>query len=125
MDVRSRAAIKIALILATASLGISSTTLSNARGFAADAHSSDFAQRSGAAVYAQVCSRCHGPDGKGNTPKGRSVGAADLTSNDWMPDTARDIRIVTRGKEDMPSFKTKLKPAEIEAVVSYIRRFKN
>jgi mono/diheme cytochrome c family protein len=42
-----------------------------------------------------------------------------------MPDTARDIRIVTRGKEDMPSFKAKLKPAEIEAVISYIRRFKN
>lgn len=125
MDVRSRATIKIALILALASLGISSTTLFNARGFAADANSSNYSQRSGAAVYAQMCSRCHGSDGRANTRKGRSVGAADLTSNDWMPDTARDIRIVTRGKEDMPSFKAKLKPAEIEAVVSYIRRFKN
>jgi mono/diheme cytochrome c family protein len=72
-----------------------------------------------------MCSRCHGPDGRANTRKGRSVGAADLTSDDWRPDTARDIRIVTRGKEDMPTFKAKLKPAEIEAVVGYIRRFKN
>lgn len=125
MDVRSRAAIKIALILAIASLGISSTTLPNERAFATADPAVDLAQRSGAAIYAQNCSRCHGPDGKANTPKGRSVGAADLTSNDWMPDTARDIRIVTRGKEDMPSFKAKLKPAEIEAVISYIRRFKN
>jgi mono/diheme cytochrome c family protein len=124
MDVRSRAAIKIALILAIASLGISSTTLSNVGAFATGDPAADF-QRSGATIYAQNCSRCHGPDGKANTPKGRSVGAADLTSNDWMPDTARDIRIVTRGKEDMPSFKAKLKPAEIEAVISYIRRFKN
>jgi mono/diheme cytochrome c family protein len=124
MDVRSRAAIKIALILAIASLGISSTTLSKDGAFATADPAADF-QRSGAAIYAQNCSRCHGPDGKANTPKGRSVGAADLTSNDWMPDTARDIRIVTRGKEDMPSFKAKLKPAEIEAVISYIRRFKN
>lgn len=125
MDARSRAAIKIALILSVASLGISSATLSNNRDLEAGAHASDFSQRSGAAVYAQMCSRCHGPDGRANTPKGRSVGAADLTSNDWLPDTARDIRIVTRGKKDMPSFKSKLKPAEIEAVVRYIRRFKN
>ena len=64
-------------------------------------------------------------DGRATTAKGRSLGATDLTSKDWSPDTARDTRIVTRGKEDMPSFKAKLKPAEIEAVVGYIRRFKN
>jgi mono/diheme cytochrome c family protein len=125
MDARSRAAINIALILSIASLGISSTTLSNNPGFATGAAAPDLAQRSGAAVYSQMCSRCHGSDGTANTRKGRAVGAADLTSDDWLPDTARDIRIVTRGKKEMPSFKTKLKPAEIEAVVNYIRRFKN
>jgi mono/diheme cytochrome c family protein len=125
MDARSRAAIKIALILSVASLGISSTTLSNKPDLATGDHSAELAQRSGAAVYAQMCSRCHGLDGRANTPKGRAVGAADLTSNDWLPDTARDTRIVTRGKKEMPSFKSKLKPAEIEAVVNYIRRFKN
>jgi mono/diheme cytochrome c family protein len=125
MDVLSRAAVKIAVILTSAAALISSTILSSERSFASGVNRGEFAQRSGAAVYAQMCTRCHGSDGRANTPKGRSLGAADLTSNDWLPNTARDIRIVTRGKEDMPSFKAKLKPAEIEAVVSYIRRFKN
>ena len=125
MDVRRPAAIKIALILAVAAVGISSTTLFNEHGFATEARTADLAQRSGAAVYSQMCSRCHGSDGRAKTPKGRSVGAADLTSNDWSPDTARDTRTVTRGKEDMPAFRGKLNPAEIQAVISYIRRFKN
>ena len=124
MDVQLRATMRIALVLSTASLSISSTTLFSNDRLGTKYEFFDFSQRSGAAVYSQMCARCHGTDGRANTPKGRSVGATDLTSNDWSPDAARDTRIVTRGKESMPSFKAKLKPGEIEAVVSYIRRFK-
>ena len=125
MDVRSKAAIKIVLALAVTSLGISTTTLSKDHNYFEPKSESAVGQRSGAAVFSQMCVRCHGSDGRATTAKGRAVGATDLTSNDWIPDTARDTRIVTRGKEDMPSFRSKLKPAEIDAVVSYIRRFKN
>lgn len=125
MDVRSKARVKFALGLTFLSLGISATTFSNEHSRGDSSSPMGDAQRSGAAVFAQMCVRCHGSDGRAQTAKGRSVGATDLTSNDWKPDTARDIRIVTRGKEDMPSFRSKLKPAEIEAVVAYIRRFKN
>jgi mono/diheme cytochrome c family protein len=82
------------------------------------------AQRSGATIYAQNCARCHGNDGRAQTPKGRQVDAVDLTSDEWTPDYARDTRIVTKGKGSMPSFKNKLTAAEISAVVQYIRRFK-
>src|SRR5262245_17121363 len=82
------------------------------------------AQRSGAEVYSQNCARCHGVDGRAQTPNGRQVQATDLTSTDWDPDTARDTRIVTKGKGSMPSFKGKLRPNEISAVVDYIRSFK-
>ena len=125
MDVRSIAGVKFALILTALLLGLSATTFSNKHSVEAASSSMGDAQRSGAAIFSQVCSRCHGIDGRAQTAKGRSLGATDLTSNDWTPNTARDTRIVTRGKEDMPSFKSKLKPAEIDAVVSYIRRFKN
>ena len=118
-------ALKLSLILSVALLGISTTTLFGKTGLTRGIVATKAKQRSGAAVYSQMCSRCHGADGRGNTPKGRAVGASDLTSNDWIPDTARDTRIVTRGKEGMPAFKGKLKPAEIDAVVAYIRRFKN
>ena len=121
MDLRSKSVIKGAAVFSFISIGVLFTSLFN---FNNQASAAPDAQRSGATIYAQNCARCHGNDGRAQTAKGRSVGATNLTSADWMPDTARDIRIVTRGKEEMPSFKSKLKPAEIEAVVSYIRRFK-
>jgi len=124
MGIRSKAAIKIVLALAFTSLGISSTALSREKNVLSTSNSTDLSQRSGAAIFSQMCARCHGADGRATTAKGRSVGATDLTSDKWNPDTGRDTRIVTKGKEDMPSFKAKLKPAEIEAVVAYIRRFK-
>lgn len=80
--------------------------------------------QNGAAIYTRSCSRCHGADGRAQTAKGKAVDAADFTSDDWQPDLARDIRIVTKGKGDMPTFKRTLKPAEIQAVVAYIRRFR-
>jgi len=81
-------------------------------------------QRGGAAIYLQNCARCHGTDGRAQTPKGRKVDAVDLTSDDWTPDTGHDTRIVTRGKGSMPAFGNKLTSAQISAVVQYIRRFK-
>ena len=88
------------------------------------AEASVHAFQDGRAIYARSCSRCHGADGRAQTAKGKAVGASDFTSSDWDPDAARDIRIVTKGKGDMPSFKRTLKPADIQAVVTYIRRFK-
>jgi cytochrome c6 len=125
MDVRSLAALKIAVLLAVTSFGISATTLLNNNNTGLRELAGDPLQRSGATVFSQVCSRCHGVDGRANTAKGRAVGATDLTSKNWTPNAERDTRIVNRGKEEMPAFKGKLKPAEIDAVVSYIRRFKN
>jgi cytochrome c6 len=82
------------------------------------------APNDGAAVYRRSCAVCHGADGRGQTKKGNQTGATDLTSEDWEPDEARDTRIVTRGKGDMPGFRRTLKPAQIKSVVAYIRRFK-
>ena len=82
------------------------------------------AQRSGGAIYSQNCARCHGVDGRAQTTKGRQTKAVDFTSDDWSPDAGHDARLVTRGKGSMPSFKKKLTPADINAVVQYIRRFK-
>ena len=122
MEIRSRFAIKVGLILPALSLFIF-TVSGNDTGHSGPDETAAL-QRSGAAVFAQTCARCHGSDGRARTAKGRAVGATDLTSSAWIPDTARDTRIVTRGKEEMPAFRGKLKPAEIEAVVNYIRRFK-
>ena len=124
MEFRSKTAIKIATFLALFAISITIGFLSSRFQLTVTGEAAGLAQRDGATIFSQNCARCHGSDGRARTAKGRAVGATDLTSSDWLPDTARDTRIVTKGKESMPSFKAKLKPAEIEAVVNYIRRFK-
>ncbi|HKX83397.1 MAG TPA: cytochrome c [Pyrinomonadaceae bacterium] len=124
MEFRPRTTIRITCLIVTCVAGTASTLFFNTFRTSVEGSRYGLVQRDGAVVYSQNCARCHGADGKARTAKGRAVGATDLTSADWLPDAPRDTRIVTRGKEDMPAFKGKLKPAEIEAVVSYIRRFK-
>ncbi|MFT3746492.1 MAG: cytochrome c [Pyrinomonadaceae bacterium] len=77
----------------------------------------------GASVYAANCASCHGSDGRAKTAKGKRSGATDLTSN-WNADEARAIRIITNGKGEMPSFKSKLSKEEIASVFGYIRNFR-
>ena len=56
------------------------------------------------------------------TAKGKRVNATDLTS-DWNRDPARGVRIITNGKGEMPSFKSKLSAGEIRSVFNYVARF--
>ena len=76
-----------------------------------------------AETFAANCAKCHGADGRAKTAKGRRAGATDFTS-DWNRDRARGIRIITNGKGEMPSFKGKLSPAEIQGVFGYVLHFR-
>ena len=71
----------------------------------------------GAAVYAQRCAGCHGPNGEGSFgPKlngGRVV--------ERFPDPADEILVVETGPGGMPAFKGTLTDEEIEAVVRFTR----
>jgi len=75
------------------------------------------------AIYAANCAACHGSDGKAKTAKGKRSGATDFTS-DWNTDEDRAVKIITKGKGSMPSFKDKLTPPEIRAVLSHVLKFK-
>lgn len=79
----------------------------------------------GAEIYAAQCARCHGNDGKGQTPKGKQTGAKDFTDPKWQALEARGIRAITNGKGKMPAFKDSLSAEDTRAVWEYIRgRFK-
>ena len=80
--------------------------------------------RGGAEIYAASCARCHGADGRGQTPKGRQTGAKDFTDPKWQALEARGIRVITGGKGKMPAFKGTLSPEEIKAVWEHVRGFK-
>jgi mono/diheme cytochrome c family protein len=81
-------------------------------------------------LFNKNCSRCHGADGRSDTPQGHLFKAPDFTAPDWWKKNSsttstRTLRsIVTRGKASMPAFGKKLKRSEINLLVDRIRSFR-
>src|SRR5438067_11841025 len=72
-------------------------------------------------IFEQRCAKCHGNDGKAQTKKSRELTAKDFTKPKFQRQTT-DVEIVdaiTKGlrKKTSPAFKSKLSPAEIQALV--------
>jgi len=85
------------------------------------AHAADI---DAAAIFKSKCAMCHGPDGKGQTAMGKNLHLRDLGSDDVQKQSGEDLeKIITSGKNKMPSYKGKLSEAEIDALVNYIRSF--
>lgn len=74
--------------------------------------------RSGKEVYRQICQACHMADAKGGTGAG-TIPA--LAGNAKLGVAAYPITVVVRGKGGMPPFAGTLNPAEVAAVVTYVR----
>ncbi len=81
-------------------------------------------------LFRTNCARCHGAEGRGDTALGQTYNAPDFTDASWWRRNASTttrgklVSIVTRGKGDMPAFEKKLKRAQIELLVDYVRRFR-
>jgi cytochrome c6 len=74
-----------------------------------------------AATYKAKCAMCHGADGKGS-PTGLKMGAHDFTSDEVQKQTdAQLTEIITKGKNKMPAYDSKLKDTEIKDLVAFIR----
>jgi mono/diheme cytochrome c family protein len=79
----------------------------------------------GAAIYKAKCAMCHGPDGAGQTTMGKSLKLRDFRSAEVQKQTdAELVKWITDGKGKMPSYKGKLTPADIDAVVAFLRTLK-
>jgi cytochrome c551 len=79
----------------------------------------------GAAIYKAKCAMCHGADGAGQTPTGKSMKVGDLRSADVQKMSDKDLTaLITDGKGKMPAYKGKLSAAEITALVGLIRKLK-
>jgi mono/diheme cytochrome c family protein len=72
----------------------------------------------GEQVYRQICQACHMPDARGGS--GAAVIPA-LARNPKLADASYPISMVLRGKGVMPWFAGALRPAQVAAVVGYIR----
>ena len=79
----------------------------------------------GATIYKSKCAMCHGADGKGMTPVGKSLKMRDLTSEEVQKLTDKEIAtVIAEGKGKMPAFKSKLSAAEIDGQVKVVRSLK-
>ena len=81
-------------------------------------------------LFERNCARCHGGDGRGDTPLGHTYNSPDFTDKEWwkkhadITSTRNLIAIVTNGKGGMPAFGKKLKNSEIKSLVNYVQKFR-
>jgi cytochrome c553 len=77
-----------------------------------------------AATYRTNCASCHGADGHGSAV-GKSLHAADFHSAQVQDQTdAQLATVISQGRGNMPPFGTSLSKGQIDALVKYIRTFK-
>ena len=81
--------------------------------------------------WENLCAKCHGADGKGQTKVGKKLNLKDYTDakvqaamkdEDMVKATTDGVS--DGGKEKMKAFKDDLSAAEIKDLVAYVRTFK-
>jgi len=78
-------------------------------------------QAAGADTYKAKCQMCHGADGLGATPAGKSMKAIPFTDPAITSKSDADlIAATTNGKGKMPGYKGKLSDGDIKLVIAYI-----
>jgi cytochrome c6 len=81
--------------------------------------------------WENLCTKCHGPDGKGQTKVGKKLNLKDYTDAKVQA-AMKDEEIakaITDGvfegtKEKMKAYKGELSEAEVKDLVAYVRKFK-
>src|SRR5258708_30172114 len=82
-------------------------------------------------LFRNNCARCHGADGRGDTPLGHTYNTPDFTDPEWrqkhssIASVGTLVSIVSHGNGGMPAFGRKLTRTEIRHLVDYVRRFSN
>jgi cytochrome c6 len=107
------ALVLIAPVLVSLAL-LTSATLSTVEAASAD----DAAE----GAFKAHCAMCHGGDGSGNTPVGKSMHIPDLHSAQVQKQSdAQLAEVISNGKNAMPPFKGDLNPDQINALVAHVR----
>jgi mono/diheme cytochrome c family protein len=81
--------------------------------------SSPPASTAGADIYRQVCQACHMPKGEG--AQGPVARVPALANNSALAVATYPLTVVLNGRGAMPVFNGSLSPAQIAAVVTYVR----
>ena len=80
------------------------------------------ADEKSAALYRPKCAVCHGADGKGDTPTGKTMKVRSFTDPEVAKMSDDELAgAIEKGKDKMPAYGKSLKPDEIKAMVAYVR----
>ncbi len=77
-------------------------------------------------LFVQKCVKCHGEDGRAQTPKGKKMKARDFTDPDFQQHKSDEqiVDTITNGTDkDMPAFGKILTPEQIESLRMVVRSF--
>lgn len=79
----------------------------------------------GSETYKARCSACHGVHGTGDTMIGKNLKLRSLSSTEAQNHSDEDLfSIISKGKNKMPAFNSKLSPDQIRGLVHHIRSLK-
>jgi len=80
------------------------------------------AQETGETLFKAKCAMCHGADGAGQTAMGKALKIPDLHSEDVQKRSDAELtEIISKGKNKMPAYDTKLNKEQITKLVACIR----
>ena len=83
------------------------------------------ASPNGAALYKAKCTSCHGANGSGQTPVGKSMKLRDLRSAAVQKQTDLELtKVISGGKGKMPPFGKTLSTKDIQALIAHLRTLK-
>ena len=81
------------------------------------------------------CGSCHGADGKAQTEQGKKMAIGDMSTADWQGkfSDAQIKSAISDGlkrdkngtKQEMEAYKAKLRPEQIDGLVTYVRGLKH
>lgn len=77
-----------------------------------------------AIIYAQMCARCHGVDGRGDPEIKKTMQVRDFHDPAFQAraTTEEIVRVVMAGKGQMPAFGNSLSVPKMQALSGYVRR---
>ncbi len=76
----------------------------------------------GAALYDAQCAKCHGKDGKADTPTGKAMKATNIA--DPAVSGAADVAEKIKANKKHAAFATKLSDDDLSAIIAHMKTFK-
>ena len=79
-------------------------------------------QETSESLFKGRCAMCHGADASGKTAMGEKLKIPDLRASDTQKKSDADLKnIISKGKDKMPGYGTKIGAAQIDGLTAYIR----